>query len=767
MIDSIATWVCVFVIINTLYRGSFSVQASPYSVRTVVSTMKDVNVDLNAALKWLNASVIDSTGHDLREPELVILRGTWRGLTYEQMAGGSDYSTNYLMRDVAPKLWKQLSNVFGRSVGKTNFRVALEAYLAANSKRANNYNLGDSGTATGFLTDFIRGEAPISPLPSEAETGLYWHPSVLPDAIEPDDALPDRGLRYKGVGEAIRETRGARRETVYSGISAQAVSAAVMVGYVDELAQIVQWVSEALASSATDSAADSVILHQPTGQLIGIWGLRGVGKTLLVEKLVAQMGDSFDGVAWRQLAGQSVDELSASILSGLGVVPQATRAMAQLLALMAQKPLLIVLEGSEVILRSGGLAGDYQDAYRRYSEFFQSAVGSRSCVVVTGVEGPADLVRQGGYGRSEGGRSLTLLRLSEAAAIELLQAESHATGLASTATSTATSTVASTAGEPDRWLAQWPELVAQCQGHPLALKLTLRVIQEIFNGQVDDFLEQGSVLFTDVLRLLAPSFERLSRTEVNVLYWLASQEGSMSLEALQQTLPLPLSSAKLVSALYSLKQRSLLEISTEINTAAQSPTFYPPPLVKAYAVHQFMDSLTHTELSVDPFAYRTSDQIIDLSPPAASNMRLSQWSQGQFEADWQSLKRLFESSARPAMRLRGAYYLQDETFIKRFKSVKLSLAEASAKAVLLVAIHQDAENLYKVCVQAQPAQDASVLPERLELRLLDTRQNVLATVAAQQDDSFIQLPYFRGAMDEPFAIELALGEYRHTEAFVI
>lgn len=379
--------------------------------------------------------------------------------------------------------------------------------------------------------------------------------------------------------------------------------------------------------------------------------------------------------------------------------------------------------------------------------------------MVTGIEGPADLVCQGGYGRGKGGRSLTLSRLSEAAAIELLQAESRATELASTA--------ASPVGEPDRWLAQWPELVAQCQGHPLALKLALRVIQEIFNGQVDDFLEQSSVLFTDVLRLLAPSFERLSRTEVNVLYWLASQEGPMSLEALQQTLPLPLSSAKLVSVLYSLKQRSLLEI----NTAAHFPTFYPPSLVKAFAVHQLIDSLSHAESSVDPFAYRTSAQIIDLSPPATSNVRLSQWSQGQFESDWQSLERLFESSARPAMRLRGAYYLQDETFIKRFKSISLSAvgspAKASAKAVLLVAIHQDAENLYRVCVQAQPAQDASVLSERLELRLLDTQQNVLATVAAQQDDSFIQLPCFRGATDEPFAIELALEEYHHAEAFVI
>lgn len=92
---------------------------------------------------------------------------------------------------------------------------------------------------------------------------------------------------------------------------------------------------------------------------------------------------------------------------------------------------------------------------------------------------------------------------------------------------------------------------------------------------------------------------------------------------------------------------------------------------------------------------------------------------------------------------------------------------SSATAVLLVAIHQDAESLYKICVQAQPAKDASVLPENLELKLLDTQKSVLATVVAGADDSFIQLPYFRGALAESFEIELVLAASHHSEIFVI
>jgi hypothetical protein len=791
-------------------------------------------VDLNAALKWLNTAIADNTGHILREPEIVILKGTWRGLTYDQMASGSDYSTNYLMRDVAPKLWKQLSNVFGRSVGKTNFRVALEAY-AANKVNRSDFDalafidsspLSASGTANPnvFEPNAGRELAGRDPQSRAAELGLYSQSAAFSEPVFAESA---------GLNELAIEGKSLVGETMYGGV--RALTTAVMYGYEDEFAQVMEWVSEALPSLESPNLEAGRVetgrvetgraigsgpsASQPTGQLVGIWGLRGIGKTLLVEKLVEQIGSSFGAVVWRSLSSQpSLNDLSISILAGLGIRPQAAGATAQLLTLMTQRPLLIVLEGTEAILRANALAGDYQATYQDYGEFFQAAVGSRSCIVATGIEGPADWVRQSSYSRRQSMRSLTLSRLSDAAAIDLLQAESLSTDFPTESIEDFQQTdqpnqpsdllSASPSNNPpssDPWIAQWPELIARYQGHPLALKSALRVIREIFNGRVDEFLEQSSLLFTDILRLLAPSFERLSRSEIDILYWLASQEAPLSLVELQQSLLLPASSATLISVLDSLKQRSLLEVNTE----AQSSRFYPPALVKAYAVHRFMgrfgDLEEIAEETVDrraletsgvrspSLAYRESPStpahIINLSEPAASHVQLSEWFNRQFDADWQSLERLFEDSARPVMRLRNAYHLQAETFVKRCKSIQLSPAQPAAastssigtnsssdgnpqsqtntSAVLLVAIHQDAENLYKICVQVQPAKEASVLPENLELKLLDTQQNLLATVAAQQDDSFVQLPYFRGVMGESFTIELALGAHHHAEAFVI
>ncbi len=707
-------------------------------------------MNLNAALKWLSAVVVNNIGYSLREPELVILKGTWRGLTYEQMASSSDYSTNYLMRDVAPKLWKHLSNVFGRSVGKTNFRVALEAYASTTVR--NGPELVDDGFGLADDTaPFARafGRDSVSGVRPSLASGLYQQPSVLSSVLLGASASAERSDNHSG----------ARNSTTMTSTK--------MYGYKDELARVKQWAAAALVPSQTNDGEQRV--GGATGQLIGIWGLRGVGKTLLLEKLAAQIGDRFEGVFWQSLQSKlSLEALCVDILRWAGIQPMQP-ASAQLLRVMSQRPLLIVLEDIEALLQPNAIAGDYQAAFQPYGEFFQSAAKTHSCVVITGTEGPAELVRQGGDGQRQNVRSLILDRLSEAAAIELLQAELTA--------------VAIPTDYPDDYFNHRPNLIARCQGHPSALKAAARVIREIFNSELAAFSSQSSVLVTDVLRLLTPSFERLSQAEVNVLSWLATQDEPLSLEKLQNTLPLSLGSADLISVLDSLKQRSLLCIDVQ----SESPTFYLPALVKAYAIRQLMRRFS--EGSVDAIAqvgdYHTTAGVIDLSPPTAKAVQLSQWRQGQFDPDWQPLNLLFEASVHPTIRLQNAYHLQAETFVKRYRTINLSTDPESAEAiaptqnapdnashietqaVLLVALHQEAENLYRICVQAQPSQDTSVLPATLSLNLLNAQQSTLAAVTAREGDTFIQLPYFRGMVAEPFTVQIILGDRHHTETFVI
>lgn len=766
-------------------------------------------MNLTAALRWLESTVMAMLGHSLREPEMVVLKGTWRGLTYEQMAHESEYSTNYLMRDVAPKLWKQLSTVFGRSVGKNNFRVVLEAYVAANaaitpklacgptdlpraavasveaeswdrSSRLGSAEVADS-QEYGFEKDhgfWLDGSEPLR----ATSAGLDWHPAVISENSKGANLSATSRLLADAASSAV--TFGNLPLAIASQMT-RGLSPSVMYGYEKELHQSSGWLgsgsnlcqnlgqsislSSALPEGSFEgsfegSSGGSFGLERNRGhQLVGIWGLQGVGKTLLVEQLAAQVSDRFDAVIWRSLQDQpSLNDLCASVLTRLGLLPQAEQATAQLLAVMAQKSLLLVLEDVDALLQPGVLAGNYLPGFQAYGEFFQAVVGLRSCVVVTGIEAPADWVRQGrddgGVGRGGKVRSLTLTGLDQKAAHKLLAAESLS------------------ASE------HWPELISGYQGHPLALKLAARIIREIFNGRVDAFLQQQSLLFNDILRLLAPSVERLSVAETNILYWLASQEAPMSLIDLQQTLPLSLSSVKLISALDSLKQRSMLTIDIQ----QDPPLFFLSALIRSYALHQLVGQFGNSK----PYGSRQQQrqqqpEVIDLRPSEVRPVHLSHWFQGQFEPDWQSLDQLFESATHPAMRLRSVYHLLDEAFVKRYKSIGLDVPSnalpntlrtvdsaslkctSASEAVLLVAIYQESENLYRICVQAQPASAESVLPTALRLNLLGEQQAVLATVTAQQADSFIHLPYFRGTIAEPFAIELVLGDVHHTETFVI
>lgn len=83
-------------------------------------------MNLDLALKLVNEILTTKVNRKLRKPEIDIFSGTWKGMTYEQMAESSSYSANYLMRDVAPKFWKLLSEGLNTNVGKSNCRAVLE-----------------------------------------------------------------------------------------------------------------------------------------------------------------------------------------------------------------------------------------------------------------------------------------------------------------------------------------------------------------------------------------------------------------------------------------------------------------------------------------------------------------------------------------------------------------------------------------------------------------------------------------------------------------
>jgi hypothetical protein len=79
-------------------------------------------------LEILDAVVFNKNNRHLKDVEIIILQGSWQGLSYDEIATNEGYAAKYLRQDVGFKLWKLLSEALGEEVSKTNFRAAIERY---------------------------------------------------------------------------------------------------------------------------------------------------------------------------------------------------------------------------------------------------------------------------------------------------------------------------------------------------------------------------------------------------------------------------------------------------------------------------------------------------------------------------------------------------------------------------------------------------------------------------------------------------------------
>src|SRR5262249_59836112 len=102
-------------------------------------------------------------------------------------------------------------------------------------------------------------------------------------------------------------------------------------------------------------------------------------------------------------------------------------------------------------------------------------------------------------------------------------------------------------------------LVEHYSGNPLALKLVVETICELFGGDAVTFLDEGTPIFGDIQRVLDEHFDRLGRLEQEILIWLAIEREPVALLALASDLVQAPSRGMLLAAMRNLQRRSLLE----------------------------------------------------------------------------------------------------------------------------------------------------------------------------------------------------------------
>jgi len=301
----------------------------------------------------------------------------------------------------------------------------------------------------------------------------------------------------------------------------------------------------------------------------------GIGKTSLSVKLAEQIHPSFEYLIWRSLRNAPpIQELLADLIEflsdGQETELQGTveGRVSRLIEYLRKHRCLLLLDDVEIVLRSGELAGQYRDGYQGYGELIRRVGEERhqSCLVITSREKPIEIASLAGATLPV--RALRVKGLPKEDARKILEAKGFST-----------------------LKRGWEELIALYRGNPLALKIIATTIQEIFNGDISHFLDQSTLVLGDILpSLLYQQFERLSDLEKGIIFCVAIENEPISISELKLELRFSGASlSELLSALESLKRRSLLEEEPTIEGTVAFLTLQP--VIRKYVTNQLIEQV--------------------------------------------------------------------------------------------------------------------------------------------------------------------------------
>lgn len=293
-------------------------------------------------------------------------------------------------------------------------------------------------------------------------------------------------------------------------------------------------------------------------RLIGLLGIGGIGKSSVAAKIAYQLQDSFEYIIWRPLRNAPpLETLLSELVPFLSDQQDIKAKPEQLLHWLRVRRCLVVLDNVETILQAGDRAGYYQPGYENYGDLFRLLGESihQSCIFLTSREKSAELSMM-----ESPDAPVRLLHLSgsEEASLAILNARD----------------LVGSEAEKQR--------LCEHYGYsPLALKIVASSIQSLFDGQIADFLEQNTMVFNSLRRLLDQQFERLSALEQTIMYWLAINREWTAIATLLDDIMPTVTRTSLLESLESLTWRSLIE--------KQSSRYTQQPVVMEYICDRLIE----------------------------------------------------------------------------------------------------------------------------------------------------------------------------------
>ncbi len=346
----------------------------------------------------------------------------------------------------------------------------------------------------------------------------------------------------------------------------EAIDVSVFYGRQEELVTLDQWIV------------------QKRCRLVALLGMGGIGKTALSVRTAEQIQGEFDYLIWLSLRNAPpIQEILATLIKFLSNeqetnLPETVDGrISRLIQYLRSSRCLLLLDNFDAILKSGKRAGNYREGYEGYGELLQRVgeVQHQSCLVLTSREKPLEIVAL--EGETLPVRVLQLTGLKQAEAQELLNAKGFF-GVDKTR-----------------------KLIECYRGNPLALKIADTSIRDLFPSNISQFLEQETAVFNGIRNLLAQQIHRLSDLELQVMYWLALNREPVSPSELQADIIPTVSKPKLLEALESLGQRSLIE--------ASAAGFTQQPVVMEYMTEQFIEKICE-EVATEEIQFFNSYAIV-------------------------------------------------------------------------------------------------------------------------------------------------------------
>ena len=282
---------------------------------------------------------------------------------------------------------------------------------------------------------------------------------------------------------------------------------------------------------------------------IVISGTAGIGKTALARQLLEDIKDDFDEIVWQSLGCQRsvVEFIDRNLIASLNIaaLPEPPLDLESRLSLLLEHfrehRCLIILDDLDRLFSSGELSGNYAEEYREYRELFRRIweTNHQSCMLLLSREEPSELAVM--LGKHSSIHSFPIGGLGEGGR-EIFRAK----GLS----------------DEDRW----EYAIDYLGGNPAYLESVSIAINNLFDGNVDEFCKYKELFLTEEIEsLLTHQFNRLSTVEQEVVKLLADQAVPMGISRLIESLNISPSSVG--KAVVSLGRRGLVA-RTEIDDGA-------------------------------------------------------------------------------------------------------------------------------------------------------------------------------------------------------